>query len=384
MTNDTYYELAEDLLREFVGFQTINPPGNELPLAVYIAEKMKGFGFKTRVMDLGGNRGNVIIDYGDSDNQLIFNGHLDVVPPGEGWYTDPFVLTEKDGRYFARGSCDMKAGTAAFLAAAIKAKDEGRVKDCMLRMVLVCDEEVNGIGSKAFAAEYEPAPKTMVIIGEPTEFGMKIAHRGVTRFRITIEGRQCHSGVPYQGINAIAMTAKLIDRIVEFDRSRQTMECGILDPPNMTCTMIEAGVKENVVPGTAVLTIDCRTVPGETPATLTEHLNDMLCELFDGTEVKYRIECFINISPAEIPADCRAVRLTDRAIFETTGEHGVIGVFGGSCDMPYLIEKGFTEAFCCGPGSMDQAHVQNEYVRIADLHKAVAIYSALIDIVQEE
>ncbi len=382
--NEKYYKLAEDFLRKLVSYPTVN--GDELPLAKAVAEIMDGYGFTTEVADFGGNRGNALIDYGDSDNLLLFNGHLDVVPAGEGWDTDPFVLTEKDGdgKLYGRGSCDMKAGIAAFMAAAIKAKDEDRVKNCKLRMVLVADEEIDGIGAQYYTDNTPPSAKTIVVIGEPTEFQMQIAHRGVTRFKVTIEGKQVHSGMPWDGINAIEMMALLVGKVAAFDRSRRGVKVGILPPPTMTCTVLNSGVKENVVPGIATLLIDCRTVPGDTKETLGAELDKMLKELFEGTEVKYSVECFISLEPSETEPDSRVCRLMGEAIKRVTGEDGVITFFNACCDMPYFKRRGYDDALLCGPGSLAQAHAPNEFVTRDQLRKGVDIYGELIDLVRSE
>ena len=377
-----YYKLAEEFLQKMVSYPTVN--GHELPLAKAVADIMESYGFTTEVTDLGDDRGNAIIDFGESDNLLLFNGHLDVVPVGDDWDTDPFVLTEKNGKLYGRGSCDMKAGIACFMAAAIKAKDEGRVNNCKLRMLLVADEEIDGIGAQYYTERNAPSPRTIVVIGEPTEFKMQIAHRGVTRFRVRLEGRQCHSGTPWKGINAIEKMAEFVLRVTAFDRSRRNVKVGILPPPTMTCTVLHAGVKENVVPGNAELLIDCRTVPGDTKETLGKVIDDILHDLFDGTEVKYSVECFISLEASQTDPDSRVCKLVGEAIRRTTGEEGIISDFNACCDMPYFKRHHYDDALLCGPGSLEQAHVPNEYVAIEQLHKGVDVYSRLIDVVQEE
>ncbi len=372
-----YYELAEKFLKKMLSFPTVN--GDERPLAEYIASTLEKYGFQTQLQDVADNRANVVARYGRSDNQVIFTGHLDVVPPGEGWETaDPFQLTARDGRLYGRGACDMKGGVAAMLASAVRAAEKDEIQGCELRLVFVADEEVDGLGTRYYVEHQEPAKKSLVIIGEPTMLEACIAHRGVTRFRVTIHGRQCHSGLPQDGINAINQMARFLLEVERFDRERQSMDCGILPPPNMTATMLGSGVKENAVPGTSKVVLDCRTVPGETVQTLQSSILDILHRLFDGTPVTYEVQSFIEVTPSSTNEDGLACTTIKNAFREAFGEEAVVTYFKGCCDMSYFCKAGYSETLLCGPGSMDQAHIVNEFIEIEQLHRAVDLYSAVI------
>lgn len=372
-----YYELAEKFLQELVSFPTVN--GDEKPLAEYVASTLEKYGFQTSLQPVADNRANVVARYGQSDNQVVFTGHLDVVPPGEGWESaDPFQLTHRDGRFYGRGSCDMKGGIAAMMASAVRAVETGEIRDCELRLVFVADEEVDGLGTQYYVEHQQPTEKTIVIIGEPTMLEACIAHRGVTRFRVTIHGRQCHSGLPQDGINAINQMARFLLEVERFDQERQSLDCGILPPPNMTATMLHSGVKENAVPGISEVVLDCRTVPGETVQTLRDSILDILRRLFDGTPVTYEVQDFIEVTPSSTKADGLVCTAVKNAFREAFGQEAVVTYFKGCCDMSYFCKAGYAETLLCGPGSMDQAHIVDEFIEIEQLHKAVDLYSAVI------
>ena len=375
---DKYYELSERYLRDLVAINTVNKPGNEKAAALYISRELERYNFKTEIQEVAEGRANVVASIGGSSNgnTVIFTGHLDVVPPGENWKSgDPFTLLEKDGKLYGRGSCDMKGGVSAMMAAAVRLVEENEIHGCELRLVFVADEEVDGIGTLHYVASAVPTERTIAVIGEPTMLELDIAHRGVTRFRVVINGKQCHSGTPHLGNNAIYATSRFLLKVEEFDRSRQSMDCGILPPPNITATLMNSGIKENVVPGSAEIVLDCRTVPGETAETLGSSLKAILAELFDGTETTYSIEDFINVYPSKVEADGRVCTILKQAYRNAFDNEPVVTYFKGCCDMSYFCKAGFAQTLLCGPGSMDQAHVVDEFISKDQLHRGVNLYT---------
>ena len=149
-----YGKMAVRLMKDMVKFDTSNAPGNERPLAEYIADILRQEGFEIEVQVVAENRANMIASFGQSDRNLILNGHLDVVPPGSGWNCAPFCVTEKEGRFYGRGTCDMKGGLAAMMAAAIKVKRENALGNKNLVLAFVADEEIDGTGTKYFAKHF--------------------------------------------------------------------------------------------------------------------------------------------------------------------------------------------------------------------------------------
>ncbi len=374
-----YYELAARLLEKFVSYPTVN--GDERPLAEWIGTFLHDKGFNTKLQHVSDNRSNVIAHYGASANKLIFTGHLDVVPTGEGWrQNDPFCLTKQDGRLYGRGACDMKAGIAAMIAACLKAKSENLLKDHTVELAFVADEEVNGSGSIHYLSNSHPEKDSMIIIGEPTMLNACIAHRGVTRFKVEIFGRQCHSGNPSNGINAIYCASKFLLEIEKLDNKYQSEKSGILPAPNITATVMNSGVKENAVPGVAEIILDCRTVPSQTPCGIFNDIEDILKKLFGDTEVTYKISNFINVLPSEIKKDSKICKLLDTSYRSIYNKPILITHFDGCCDMSYFYNAGCKQVLLCGPGSMGQAHIVDEYVTEEQLFKAVDLYYEMIKV----
>ncbi|MGE4531266.1 MAG: M20 family metallopeptidase, partial [Acidithiobacillus sp.] len=331
---EQYLALARRFFEEMIRFETVNPPGNEQPLAEYVTSTMKAYGFDTQVQPVAPGRANALVRLGNSPNKLIFNGHLDVVPAGEGWKHDPFVLTEEDGLLYGRGACDMKGALAAMMAAAIKIKQEGTLRGQELILLFVADEEIDGAGAKAFVRSFEKGSRNWVIIGEGTENQLHVAHRGVVRLRITLTGRQCHAGQPEKGINANTMMARFLLAVDRVNQEKQSLHQQVLPPPSVSATRVNGGIKDNVVPGSCETVLDFRTVPGETAQSLVAQMDELLHRLFQGQpEVSWGIEPFIEVKPGMTEPTAPLVQATTRAYHDLFGTEPQITYFGACCDM---------------------------------------------------
>lgn len=292
-----YSQIAVQMMKELVKFDTSNAPGNERPLAEYIADILKKEGFAVEVQGVAENRANVIASIGESERNLILNGHLDVVPSGSGWNTAPFQVTEKEGRFYGRGTCDMKGGLAAMMAAAIKVKRENTLGNKNLVLAFVADEEIDGTGTKYFAKHFKKGQQNIVVIGEPTQNEIHVAHRGVVRLRVGIYGKQCHSGRPCEGVNALTLLGRFLVEVEGWNRRKQKLIQPILPAPTVAATTAGGGIKDNVIPGYAEVVLDFRTVPGDTAEKLAEETDTVLKRIFETENVSWTIEKYIDVAP---------------------------------------------------------------------------------------
>ncbi|RRD93718.1 M20 family peptidase [Clostridiales bacterium COT073_COT-073] len=373
-----YEQLAKEFLQEIIAFETVNPPGAEAVLARRIAEIMEGYGFQTEIQAISEGRANVIIRLGDHPNKIIFNGHLDVVPAGDGWKHQPFAVTEEGGRFYGRGTCDMKGAVAAMMAMAVKLKQENSLKDQELLLVFVADEEVSGQGSKAFTKTFAKGNRNWVIIGEPTSNHIHVGHRGIARLKVTLKGIQCHAGQPARGINANTLMAKFLLEVDALNQRMQDRKQAILPPPNISATKVNGGIKDNVIPGECQAILDIRTVPGDTSQKLIEEVESILSKLFgEEPNISWTVEGYIEVAPGITAPDHALVRTAAAAIQKVQAEAAKITYFDGCCDMSYFLESGF-EGIICGPGSLDQAHTLDEYLSTDEFYQAIAIYEAIV------
>ena len=156
-----------DILRDLVSINTVNPPGNEKAAAMYFKELLEPAGFSCTVQDLGDGRANFVAELGRGGGpELIFNGHLDVVPAAGRWETNPFELAGMGDKVYGRGVCDMKGGLAAMCRAALSVAEEGGPERGMLKLLFVADEEDANRGVLAYLREREAGEKGVAYFRE--------------------------------------------------------------------------------------------------------------------------------------------------------------------------------------------------------------------------
>ena len=373
-----------EYLKELVSLNTENPPGNERKAAEYVKDLLKHYGIESELQIVEDNRANLIAWIGPADGRtIILTGHLDVVPAGDGWQTDPFRLVCKDGIGYGRGVSDMKGGIASMISALVQVKKSVTLSHTRVMLVLVCDEEIHGKGTRAFLEQYQLPEDSMVIIGEPTSMEIQIAHRGVTRFRLTVHGVQAHSAFPQQGSNAIFAMGRLLAGVEEWHRRRQACSSPHLPPPTASCTMIRGGIKDNVIPAEASCIIDCRTIPGDR----SENLKEELCKILDQIPLpdgcSYTVEPFLEMPPGITEESCETVTLAREVWTDFFGTEPIIKDFPACSDMPQFTSRGF-ETILWGPGSIKEAHSIDERVQLQEIYKMTELYQRFIERVEQQ
>lgn len=371
--------MAEGFLRDLVGIKSVNPPGNELEVAQYIQKALGKYGISGEIRTVDPNRANYVACVGRGEKKIILNGHLDVVPPGNGWDEDPFTPFVRGSKLYGRGSCDMKAGLAAMMAIAVRAKEEKLMRKGRLMLVFTADEEADGLGTKQFVKEFEDARENVaVIIGEPTENRICIAHRGVVRFRLKVTGRQCHSGQPQNGINAIVNLSRVIVAVEQIHTGLQKIRHRVLPPPTMCCTMVNGGVNNNIIPGTAECVVDCRTIPGLTADALRDRILRQVSEqgcLDPGAGIT--VLPFVEVAAGMADPESGVVKTAAAAYAEAFGRAPELVEFPACCDMSCFTENGL-ETIVFGPGSISQAHMANEFVDLDQIRDSLNFYAAYL------
>ena len=361
-------------LATLVAFDTQNPPGRESEAAAWLAQTLEGLGYDSRIEEALPGRPNVVAELQNgSGPTFAFNSHVDVVPVGEGWTSDPFRLREDGGKLYARGACDAKGAIAAMLEALRLLQSDQKRWRGTLRAVFVADEETESRGAKAFARTSRPID--FAVIGEPTSNGVITAHKGSLRPIVAVGGKAAHSGTPELGINAIYGAGKLlslIERQAKTVAQRRHPLCG---SASMTVTRIGGGHADNIVPERCQLMIDRRMVPGE-----HEEL------------VKAEIEQLLELARSEFDVDARVVGYQPttggateteasqpivQAALRAAASHGVAapgpGGFQGGCDLVHFRATG-AQGVVIGPGTLAVAHKPDEFVPKSELLTASLIY----------
>jgi acetylornithine deacetylase len=373
-----------DLLAHLVAFDTTSERSN-LPLADWICDYLDRPGVRIdrdAFRDAAGERKcNLVIAAGPpvdaaSRDGLVLSGHMDVVPAGSGWSSDPFTLVERDGALFARGSADMKG----FLALAINLARELDLAAMSqpLVLVLTCDEEVGTLGARHLHDHWpaaRPLPR-QAIIGEPTELQPVRVHKGHLKARFTFRGTSAHSAYPHLGKNAIAPAARLIDALTELEAALPTarLPSSVHFPevpsPTLNVGCVHGGTAINVVPAECVVDVGVRLLPGMDTEALIARLQRLAAATTPQMPPEWEL---LSISPpmetdADAPLFARLCALAG-APAEPAAAYAT--------DAGWLQRMGL-ECVLFGPGSIRVAHKPDEWVPIADLARAREVLATII------
>jgi len=366
-------------LATLIGFPTVsNRPLTDL--AAWLANRSEDLGLSVERFPDPTDPGkcSLICTVGPQTGQgIVLSGHMDVVPTeGQPWSTDPFELTEKDGRYYGRGTADMKGFFAATLQA-ISRINLAELKN-ELTLIWTHDEEVGCLGSAALVDAWpsigRPLPRAC-LIGEPTDFQVLRMHPGHVAIEVTTTGQAAHSSQPDLGHNAIEDVGKVI--AVARELANDLMSEKSTDLPEMerpwvafNTAQVRGGSAVNIVPDQCALTIGYRPLPGMNPL-----------------EVFHRLQQRIEDLALKHPAHMRVLRVTPAMLTEagtalqkTLHSHASCSDCGAATfatDGGNLAKLGL-QPLVFGPGQIEVAHQADEFVPTDQLEHSVDVVEAVI------
>jgi succinyl-diaminopimelate desuccinylase len=370
---------AVRLLTEFVQLPTVNPPGDEKLAADWLAMQLERMGFHPHVEDLGGNRANIVSVLKGSGEKpaLVFNGHLDVVPPGDlPWTYEPFGGIQANGRLYGRGSSDMKSGLMAMVLAAdaLKRADVPLKGDLILSGV--ADEESTALGAKAWVQTGGLQGVGAIVIGEPTNLDVYIAEKGACWLEIVTFGRTAHGAMPELGVNAVMHMAAALQAVTRL--SLPFPPHPLLDKPTMSVGTIMGGNKTNVVPDRCTATIDMRTLPGMRHEEVVQEIRQTLDGLREAIpNFAYELRVIADRAPVASDPHAPIVETTlsilaahgQRVIPKATPGYATdASVFQPASGAPFLI---------FGPGNPQVIHQPDEYVDIDTYLRSIGLFCEL-------
>jgi acetylornithine deacetylase len=299
---------------------------------------------------------------------------------GQSWSSDPFTLTERDGKLYGRGSCDMKGFIACVLASVPRFK--ARTLKEPIHIIVSYDEEVGCTGVRPLIARLGqdlPRPRA-VIVGEPTTMAVIDAHKRIDVYRTTVTGKEAHSSLPALGVNAISVASALVgelDRIGDKIAVRQNDPR--FDPPFTTVSVgtIEGGTAGNIVPKNCEFQWLVRSLPDaepdKIPCDLAAFAEKMLLPKMRQVTEEAAIEMELEGSVPAFKAGPRSEAVA--LALALTGANATQAV-------SYATEAGLFEqagfpAVICGPGDIAQAHAADEFVTVAQLDACMAFLDGL-------
>lgn len=372
---------AKVLLAKLIGFDTTSARSN-LDLIAFVQEYLDDHGIaSTLVPSEDGKKACLFATIGDGSGGIGLSGHSDCVPvTGQNWTSDPFTLTERDGKFFGRGTCDMK-GFIACVLACVPLFRSAPLKE-PIHIIVSYDEEVGCLGVRPLLARIGaelPRPR-LVIVGEPTSMQVIDAHKCIDVYRTTVTGKEAHSSLPAIGVNAVSAAAKLVE---EIDRMAAEIVASENDPrfepPHSTVgvAMIDGGNAPNIVPRTCEVLWQMRGLPSSdaegVPASLAAFAEETL---IPGMRKVAPDACVETETETSVPAFSAAPKSDAVALAMTlTGANRTSAV-------SYATEAGlFEQADCpavvCGPGDIAQAHAADEFVSAAQLESCLKFLAGL-------
>lgn len=357
-----------DMIRRLVAFDTVSRHSN-LELIHFVRDYLAGHGVQSHLVgNAEGTKANLYATVGPNvEGGVVLSGHTDVVPvDGQPWDTDPFSVTEKNGRLYGRGTCDMKGFCAVALAMVPQMQAAGLKRP--VHFALSYDEEIGCHGAPAMIDRLSTdiARPQAVIVGEPTSMRPIVAHKGIAALRVTVTGHEAHSSQVQRGVSAVTIAARLIsfiDDMMAENRANADPACRF-EPPYSTLHVgvVNGGTALNIIARQCTFVWDIRCVPGDDWRQYYQRLQAYADTLLPAMKA---------VSPEtgisyEILADAPPLQdeggPAQELVYELCG-HRHNGVVPYAAEAGQFQERGFSVVLC-GPGSIDQAHQPNEYIDI--------------------
>ena len=368
---------VRELLTKMIRSRSLNPPGDVRECAGLIAEDLRRRGLPSEILEEKPGVANVVssLQGQTGGKTMIWNGHFDVVPPGENWEVDPFGGEFRDGFIYGRGSSDMKSGLAAMIVAldALK-KAQTPFKGRILFQAVGDEETGSEAGTMLMIRKKIGTDAAYAIVSEPTNLQISIGNRGLRWIEVIVKGRASHAGRPHVGANALHAAARMISGLerLAFKARHPLFEIPF---PSLSVTLIQSGTKINIIPERCSFAIDRRMIPGETSESVRQEVEEVLREnLSEGISADVCVT-HEGWDPYALDPESPLVKGLSQAVREVVGETPKLKGKAGCTDASHLFHKAQIPSVCFGPGLEDTAHTANERVALEKVVQAARIYA---------
>lgn len=316
---------------------------------------------------------NLIASVGSGPDGLVLSGHTDTVPFDAGkWRSDPFKLSERDGRLYGLGTSDMK-GFFALALEAVREIDLGSLRHPLI-LLATADEESSMSGAQSLLDANRRLGRHAVI-GEPTGLRPIRLHKGITMEAIRLSGRSGHSSDPSLGINAMEGMQRVMAELLSWRdelAGRYRNPLFAVDVPTLNLGHIHGGDNPNRICAHCELHFDIRPLPGMELEQLRGELDQRLAGLLADSGLAFeRVPLFGGTPAMETPASAEIVQASE----QLTGHAAGAVAFG--TEGPYLNQLGM-QTVILGPGDIDQAHQPDEYLALDRLDPTLRLLRQLI------
>lgn len=373
---------ARTVLETLVAFPSVSR-GTNLPLIRWAADWLAAIGAEVVVVPdpHQPEKASLFAQIGPAvPGGVVLSGHTDVVPvEGQDWTHDPWVVTERDGRLYGRGCCDMKGFDALAMAAMARAAQAPLKRP--LQIALSHDEELGCIGCIPMIEAMAALPRAAaVVVGEPTMMKAVTGHKGGVAFWVRVHGVPVHSSIMHTGVSAILEAAKILMWVNEMNAAgRAAAKDSPFVPPWTTVHTgeISGGTAHNITAALCEFGVDFRVLPGESPEDWRAAFRAKVTEVEAGMQAVHpaaRIEIGERFAlPGLAPEQDGAAEALVRRI---TGDNGAMVVSYGT-EAGQFQTRGWS-AVVCGPGDIEQAHKPDEWLAVEQFEAGWAFMETLI------
>lgn len=374
-----------ELLERLVSFDTTSRHSN-LALIGFIRGYLDGLDVPYRVStDPSGQKANLHALIGPwQAGGLALSGHVDTVPvEGQTWTGDPFALRQRDGKLFARGSCDMKGFVAACLAAVPDIQARPLVRP--LHLFISYDEEVGCGGARRLIADMAESGlrPDVCVVGEPSGMKPILAHKGKLNLNVRVRGLTGHSSEPSKGVNAVQAAGEAIAWVAGEAR-RLTMEGPFedgFDPAHTTIHVgtVAGGTILNIIPDRAAFTMEWRPIPADSVYGHLERMKVYIAETIESrmkavdAACGFEYEIALEMPGMALPADHALSTVVKQVAGTNSAGKVAYGTEGG------FFEKAGIPTIICGPGHIAQAHQPDEWIAESELDSCDRFIRRLVD-----
>lgn len=371
-------EISE-LLRRLVAIDSVNPDlvptgAGESEIARFVARWLEQAGLTVTIEEAAPGRPNVVaVARGSGGGRsLLFNAHMDTV--GVAGMQRPHEPYIEGNRLYGRGAYDMKAGLAAIMMAAAAVRRQSLRGDVIL--TAVCDEEFASIGTASVVKSWHA---DAAILTEPTQLDICIAHKGFCWLDIETTGLAAHGSLPEVGVDAIVKMGKVLLGLEALDRSlRSGPGHPLLGSGSLHASLITGGQELSSYPDRCLLSVERRTVPGETRELVEQQIRAILDRIAaDDPQFQASMKTMLTQQPFEIAEDAPIVQTLLRQATRILGDRPAIGGAFGWMDSALLAAAGIPTVIF-GPGG-DGAHAVVEWSDLDQLQRCADVLIATIE-----
>src|SRR5215203_4747968 len=379
--------LARELVRIPSVYRPEEPDGDEAHVARFVATYLERAGFEVKTEEVAPGRPNVwTVWEGDRQGKtLLFEAHTDVVTEGsaEDWDHPPFGAERAGGRIYGRGACDTKGNLAAAVVAVRAVRDAGVPFPGTLVLCHPVDEEGMMTGIKTFINNGHAEEVDAAVICEPEENQLCIKQKGALRVEVIVRGRMAHGAMPLSGVNPVTRAARFVIAVEDLEREEVERhgEDPFLGYPSLTPTILmgpDCGEPQiNVIPASAYVALDIRTVPAQSHEVLIGRLEGCLSELSsEDPDFDASLEVIEERPPTETPVYEPLVRAMAAAYKGLTGEEPHYNGVPGATDGTLLKAWVGVPIVTTGAGDREIPHHKDEWVDEEELLIACRLYAA--------